>query len=82
MTVSTVSPTLTTAVIAAEARAFARDNGIPVGTRGRLSQEAFVSYFLSRPQRARQVAKAAGLPVSLRGRISRQTVEQVAEFVR
>lgn len=74
--------TIDTAEVAAEARAFAREQGIEVGTRGRLSREAFTAYFLAQPKRAREVAKALGVEVGARGRLSPATAETVAAAVR
>lgn len=74
--------TISTAEVAAEARAFAREHGTQVGTRGRLSAEAFTAYFLAQPKRAREVAVALGLPVGNRGRLSRDKIEVIAATVR
>lgn len=77
-----MSMTLITREAAAEARAFARENTLPVGKRGRLSREAFVAFFLAQPKRAREVAKALDIPVSRRGRLSEADATKVALVVR
>ena len=74
--------TVSTAVVAAEARAFARETGQSVGTRGRLSVEHFAEYFMAQPKRAREVANALGIPLGNRGRLSRDKIESVAAAIR
>lgn len=74
--------TLITRQVASEARQFCRENGLPVGTRGRLSREQFVRYFLSHPRRAREVARTFDIPVSSRGRLSPVDATKVALTVR
>lgn len=77
-----MATTLISREVASEARAFCRAKGLPVGTRGRLSQEQFVKFFLSNPRRARQVASAVEIPVSRRGRISPLDAGKVASVIR
>lgn len=77
-----MADTLITREAAGEARAFARQHGVPVGTRGRISQETFVSFFLSKPAAARKVAKALDIPVSKRGRLSPVDATKVALICR
>jgi hypothetical protein len=67
-----------TADVAKAAREFARQNGIEVGTRGRLSVEHFTQYFLAQPRTARELAAHIGVPVSRRGRLSEQDATKVA----
>ena len=79
---SNTSIDITSATLAAEARAYARQNGNDVGSRGRLSQEQFSNYFISQPARTRQVARTLGLVVGQRGRVSAQMANVVAAAVR
>jgi hypothetical protein len=74
--------TLNTREVAQEAREFARENGMEVGTRGRLSRDIFVDYFLARPRRAREIARQAGIPISARGRLSPLDADRVTTLVR
>lgn len=64
--------------VAKAAREFARENGIPVGTRGRLSVEHFTKYFLAQPRKARDLAKYIGVEVSKRGRLSEGDATTIA----
>lgn len=77
-----MAPTLITRQAAGEAREFARAHGLSVGTRGRISQEVFTTFFLSKPNRAREVAKALDIPVSKRGRLSPVDATKVALICR
>jgi hypothetical protein len=77
-----MTTTLIRREVAGEARDFARQSGKTVGTRGRLSREHFVDYFLSRPRRAREVASALNIPVSRRGRLAEADAVKVAATVR
>lgn len=71
-----------TAQIAHAAREFARERGIPVGTRGRLSLDHFAKYFVAQPRTARQIAALVGVEVSKRGRLAETDAVKIAEHVR
>lgn len=75
-------PVVNTREVAAEAREFAREHGLEVGTRGRLSREVFVSFFMATPQRARDVAGALGVDISKRGRLAWRDADRVAALIR
>ena len=77
-----MAQTQITRQVAGEAREFARANGLSVGTRGRISQEVFTTFFLSKPSSCRTAAKALDIPVSRRGRISPVDATKVALAVR
>lgn len=68
--------------VAKVAREFAREQGIPVGTRGRLSVEHFARYFKAEPATARELAHRFGIEISKRGRLSMDDALKVAEVVR
>ena len=74
--------TVTTREVAQAAREYARQKGHAVGTRGRLSADLFVEFFLAQPKTAREVAKAHDIPVSTRGRLSAVDAETLALVVR
>jgi hypothetical protein len=64
--------------LSAEARAFARENGLEVGSRGRVPSTLFVDYLMSQPKKARELAKALQVPVNDRGRVSFETIAKVS----
>lgn len=68
---------MTNAEVARLAREYARENGLPVGTRGRISAELFVEYLLTAPKIARNVAPSMGVEVPARGRISKATIVEL-----
>ncbi|QIN94193.1 Lsr2-like DNA bridging protein [Streptomyces phage Wakanda] len=74
-TVKTVEIDIRT--LSAEVREFARENGLEVGTRGRVPSTLFVEYLLTQPKKARELAKALSVPVNDRGRVSYETVAKV-----
>lgn len=83
MSVATQTETVVyTSDVAKAAREFARQNGTPVGTRGRLSVEHFTRYFLAQPAKARDLAEYIGVEVSKRGRLSVQDATKVATYFR
>lgn len=45
---------------ASEVRAYLRENGVTVGTRGRINREHFVAYLKAEPERAREIAAELG----------------------
>jgi hypothetical protein len=63
--------------LSAEVREFCRENGLPIGSRGRVSSELFVEYLMTQPKKTRELAKALRVPVSDRGRVSYETVARV-----
>jgi hypothetical protein len=63
--------------LSGEVREFCRENGIAIGSRGRVSSELFVEYLMTQPKKARELAKALRVPVSDRGRVSYETVARV-----
>jgi len=67
--------------LAGEVRNFAREHGMEVGSRGRVSSEMFVEYLLTQPKKVRELAKALNIPVSERGRVSFETVAKVGVAV-
>lgn len=68
--------------IAQAAREFARQNGKPVGTRGRLSVKHFTEFFVAQPKTAREIASLMEVEVSKRGRLAREDAERIALAVR
>lgn len=67
--------------LAGEVREYARENGLEVGTRGRVSSELFVEYLMTQPKKVRELAKALRIPVNDRGRVSFETVAKVGVAV-
>lgn len=63
--------------LAGEVRDFARENGMDVGSRGRVSSELFVEYLMTQPRKVRELAKVLSIPVSDRGRVSYEVVARV-----
>lgn len=45
---------------ASEVRAYLREKGVPVGTRGRINRQHFVDYLNDEPERAKEIAKELG----------------------
>lgn len=45
---------------AKEVRAWLREQGVEVGTRGRINRERFVAYLEAEPERAKEIAKELG----------------------
>jgi hypothetical protein len=45
---------------ASEVRAYLRENGVEVGTRGRINREHFVAYLEAEPERAKEIAAELG----------------------
>lgn len=45
---------------AKEVRAYLREKGIEVGTRGRINREHFVAYLEAEPERAKEIARELG----------------------
>lgn len=78
----TQSDTIYTRDVARAAREFAREQGEQVGTRGRLSVEAFARYFKANPSTARDLAERYGIPISKRGRLALADAEKVAALIR
>lgn len=68
--------------VASAVRGFLRAEGVAVGVRGRLSTEAFVSYFLANPRTAREIAAEVGVSVPARGRLSAEAATALATAVR
>lgn len=68
--------------LGAEVRTHLRDTGAEVGTRGRLSAEAFESYFRAKPKRAREVAALVGVKVTKGQRISQTALADIVTAVR
>lgn len=62
---------------ASDIRAWARENDIPVGTRGRLAPELKTAYFRANPATARAVAHEAGIEVPAKGRLSDEAILSV-----
>lgn len=53
-----------------QVRAFCQEKGLPgAGTRGRISQGAYLAYFKAKPKKVKDIAKAQGMviPASPRG---------------
>ena len=63
-------------------RTWAREAGIAVGARGRLSVEVIVKYLGNHEFVARELAKQHDIPVHARGRIARSTLERIAAAAR
>lgn len=82
MTAVAQSDVVYTADVARAAREFARENGVQVGTRGRLSVEAFAKFFKANPATARDLAARYGVEVSKRGRLAAEDAEKVALLIR
>ena len=68
--------------VASAVRGFLRAEGATVGVRGRLSTEAFVTYFLANPRTAREIAAEVGVSVPARGRLSTESAQAIALAVR
>ncbi len=63
--------------LSGEVREFCRENGIAIGSRGRVSSELFVEYLMSQPKKTRELAKVLSVPVSDRGRVSYEVTARV-----
>ena len=63
--------------LSAEVREFARENGMEVGTRGRVSSTLFVEYLMTQPRKTRELAGALGVAVSPKGRVPFEVVANV-----
>lgn len=63
---------------AAEVRSFAKDHGIPVSARGRISHETLVAFLYANPSLTRGFAQELGIEVGKRGRLSAGLVSRVA----
>jgi hypothetical protein len=57
-------------------REWAKEAGIPVGDRGRISKDVFVAYLQANPKVAREYLKDHGVEVGKRGRISKDAIVQ------
>jgi len=66
---------------ASEIRAWARENEIPVGTRGRLDPEVKAAYIAANHSVARTFATDKGLSVPARGRLSEDTVLSITALL-
>jgi hypothetical protein len=62
---------------AADIRTWAKANGVPVGTRGRLDHGVKVAYLKAHPALARQIAKDKGFQVGVRGRMAAELFESL-----
>jgi hypothetical protein len=60
-------------------REWAQANGLPVGKRGRISQDVFVAYLEGNPSVARAFLKDHGVVVGKRGRISKAAIRQAVK---
>ncbi|AVD99393.1 DNA bridging protein [Streptomyces phage BillNye] len=63
--------------LSGEVREFCRENGIAIGSRGRVSAELFVEYLMTQPKKTRELAKALSVPVNDRGRVAFETTAAV-----
>lgn len=68
-------------VRAAEIRAYARENKMEVGDRGRLSPEVKRAYFLAHPQEARALAAEKGIEVSAKGKLSDESLTAISRSI-
>jgi hypothetical protein len=74
-------------IVPADVRAFAKDRGLKVGTRGRFSEEVMTAYLAANPDHLKAAMEKAGVegPKSLKkASVSRREAlaEQVAKNVR
>lgn len=67
-----------TSVTPAQVRAWAKQNGVSVGSRGRLDPNAYLQYLSANPADARTIASQVGITLPKRGRLSAEQVAQVA----
>lgn len=65
--------------ISGDVRAFAAENGIEVGKRGRLSKDVKVAFLTAHSDVARTVASANGVEVPAKGRLSESSIEAIAD---
>jgi hypothetical protein len=73
----TVAIDIDVRALAGEAREFARENDLEVGSRGRVSSEVLVEYLMTQPKKVRELAKVLDIPVAERGRVSYEVVARV-----
>ena len=73
---------LDTTDIVAEARVLAHEDGIPVGSIGRVSVDVLANYFVKRPLTAREVGKFLSIEVPQKGRPSKATAKELASAIR
>lgn len=68
-------------ITSTEIRSWARENDVPVGTRGRLGPVVKGAYFAAHPSVAREVAREAGIEVSAKGRIKDETLALIVNVL-
>jgi hypothetical protein len=73
----TVNIDIDVRTLAGEVRDFARENGMEVGSRGRVSSELFVEYLMTQPKKVRELAKVLDISVNERGRVPYEVVAKV-----
>jgi len=56
-------------------REWATEAGLPVGERGRISREVFVTFLENNPREARKFLKSKGYEVGTRGRVSKADIQ-------
>jgi hypothetical protein len=73
---------LDTTDIVAEAREFAKEAGIQVGSIGRVSVEVLANYFVKQPKTARELGDFLGIQVPSKGRLPKATAQELAVAIR
>jgi hypothetical protein len=62
-------------------RQWARENDIPVGSRGRLDPELKSAYLAANPKDARALAAEGNIEVPARGRLSESTITSIVSLL-
>jgi hypothetical protein len=68
-------------ITSTEIRAWARENDVAVGTRGRLGPVVKGAFFAAHPAIARETAREAGIEVSQKGRIKDETLALIVNVL-
>jgi hypothetical protein len=65
--------------ISNDVRAFATEQGLPIGKRGKIATEVKVAYLADKPEVTRLLAEANGVEINTRGKLSAESIEAVAK---
>lgn len=60
-----------------DVRKWAKENGVPVGKRGRIDRSVKVAYLKSHHATAREIAREKGIDVPKRGRMSADVINKL-----
>jgi hypothetical protein len=70
-------------ILASDIRAWAQEQGLPVGIRGRLSIDLIVQYLAAHPKEAKAFGRTlSGVEIPARGRMKDETRRAIATVIR